>query len=228
MLSPTLDNKEPSLLEEIWQFLCDKYFPVNFDEHTYEHITPGVNPQLTAQGIIIALFLGVIIAAAMSLFQKRTLGNLVRALDREGCTSPESAKTLEDLGLLKNAAIREDLRRGSSLRRVVRCVGEEQYLAEQAEKRKIFEAEQAAKGSRRERGKWKEIPYKYDFSTDRFYIPEHLMYGATVQFNQKGTNPLGFAFAVIICVVLMMLCCHLLPDMLQLADNFVGVFKNGV
>lgn len=222
-----LTADEPTLWQEIWQFISEKYFPVNLDEYSYEHITLGSNSFFSARGIILALFLGVIVAAAMSLFQKRTLGDLVRALDREGCNSPESAKTLGDLGFLKNSAIRQDLRRGSSLRRVVRCVGEEQYCAEQAEKRKIFEDEQASKQSKHERGKWKEIPYKHDFATDRFYIPEHLMYGATVHFNKKGTNPLVFVFVVIVCIALAMLCCRMLPEMVKLADNFVGVFKSG-
>jgi hypothetical protein len=220
-----LTAKSPTLLQEIWQYLSDKYFAVNFEDHTYEHITLSSNRFFSAQSIIIALFLGVMIAAALSLFQKRTLGDLVRALDRENCTTPESAKTLAELGLLRNSAVRQDLRSGTSLRRVVRCVGEENYNAEQEQKRKIFEAEQAEKKDRRERGKWKEIPYKYDFSTDRFYIPDELMFGATTQFDQKGTNPLTFGLTVVICIVLMMLCCYLLPEMLQLADNFVGVFK---
>lgn len=220
-----LTAKNPTLLQEIWQYLSDKYFAVNFEDHTYEHITLSSNQFFSAQSIIIALFLGVMIAAALSLFQKRTLGDLVRALDRDGCTTPEKAKTLAELGLLRNSAIKQDLRRGASLRRVVRCVGEEEYTAEQEQKRKIFEAEQAAKQNRRERGKWKEIPYRYDFSTDRFYIPEDLVYGASVQFDKKGTNPLTLVFTVVACIALMMLCCYLLPEMLQLADNFVGVFK---
>lgn len=220
-----LTAKQPTLLQEIWQYLSDKYFAVRFEEHDYQHITLSSNKFFSAQSIIIAIFLGVIIAAAMSLFQKRTLGDLVRALDREGCTTPEKAKTLSELGLLRNSAVKQDLRRGASLRRVVRCVGEEEYLAAQAEKRKIFEAEQKAKENRRERGKWKEIPYRYNFSTDRFYIPEDLVYGAAVQFDQKGTNPLTLIFTIVACIALMMLCCYLLPEMLQLADNFVGVFK---
>ncbi|MBR0443001.1 MAG: hypothetical protein IIX15_01540 [Clostridia bacterium] len=217
----------PSVWQEMWQFLSDKYFSVNFEEYNYEHITLSSNKFFSAQSIIIALFLGVIIAAALSLFQKRTLGDLVRALDRENCTTPESAKTLAELGLLRNSAVRQDLRSGTSLRRVVRCVGEEHYRAEQEEKRKIFEAEQMAKQNKRERGKWKEIPYKYDFSTDRFYIPERLIFGATTQFDKKGTNPLTFALTVIVCIVLMILCCRMLPEMLQLADNFISVFKKG-
>lgn len=220
-----LTAKQPTLLQEIWQYLSDKYFAVRFEDYTYKHISLSSNKFFSAQSIIIAIFLGVIIAAAMSLFQKRTLGDLVRALDRESCTTPEKAKTLSELGLLRNSAVKQDLRRGASLRRVVRCVGEEEYLAAQAEKRKIFEAEQAEKKDRRERGKWKEIPYRYDFSTDRFYIPEDLVYGAAVQFDQKGTNPLTLIFTIVACIALMMLCCYLLPEMLQLADNFVGVFK---
>ena len=78
---------------------------------------------------------GVIAAAALSMFQKRTLGDLVRALDREDANEPSRAMTLEQLGLIRNTAIKSDLRHGTALRRVVRCVEEENYLASQAEKK---------------------------------------------------------------------------------------------
>lgn len=218
-------SKSPTVFEEIWQFISDKYFSVSFEEYQYEHIRLTENSFFSMSYIIIALFLGVIIAAAMSLFQKRTLGDLVRALDRESCYAPDTAKTLEELGFLKNAAVREALRRGSSLRRVVRCAGEQDYLEAQAQKRAAFEAEQAAKEKRSDRKKWRDIPYRYDFSTDRFYIPEELAFGATTHFDKKGTNPLVFVFTVIGCVIIASLCCFLLPEMLKLADNFVGVFR---
>jgi hypothetical protein len=101
-------------------------------------------------------------------------------------------------------------------------VGEEEYLAAQAKKRAAFEEEN--KGNRR--AKWKDIPYRYDFSTDRFYIPEDKVFGALTLFDKKGTNPLNFIFVVIVCIALMILCCYLLPEMVQLADNFIGVFAD--
>ena len=209
----------------MWQFIMDKYFSVSFEEYQYDNIRLTENTFFSMQYIILALFAGIIIAAALSLFQKRTLGDLVRALDRNDCYTSESAKTLEELGFLKNSTIREALRRGTSLRRVVRCVGEQEHLATQAEKRAAFEAEQAAKEKKSDRKKWRDIPYRYDFSTDRFYIPEDLAFGAITHFDKKGTNPLVFAFTVVACIVIASLCCFLLPEMLKLADNFISVFQ---
>ena len=221
----SLAAARPSLWQEIWQFLSDKYFSVSFEDYQYENIRLTSSTFFSAQGIIIAVFLGMIVAAALSLFQKRTLGDLVRALDRESCYDGERAKTLEELGLLRSTAIKEALRRGTALGRVVRCVGQDEYLAAQAQKRAEFEAEQAA-GPKKSRKKWRDVPYKYDFMTDRFYIPEDKAFGAISQFSKKGSDPLMLALTVVICVGLMILCCFLLPEMLQLADNFAGVFRN--
>ena len=220
-----LATKAPTVFEEMWQFIKDKYFSVSFEEYQYDNITLTENSFFSMSYIILAIFGGIIIAAALSLFQKRTLGDLVRAIDRESCYTPESAKTLEELGFLKNTAVREALRRGTSLRRVVRCVGEENYLAAQAEKRAAFEAEQADSKGKRPRKQWKDVPYRYDFSVDRFYIPEDKAFGAITHFDKKGTDPLVFAFTVIGCIIVASLCCFLLPEMLKLADNFVNVFR---
>lgn len=222
-----LSAANPSMLQEIWQFLSDKYFSVNFEDYNYENIQLTSNTFFSVQSIIIALFLGMIVAAVMSLFQKRTLGDLVRALDRESCYDAERAKTLEELGLLRSAVIKQALRSGTSLRRVVRCVGEDEYIASQAEKRAAFEQEQAAVERKSARKKWHDIPYRYDFMSDRFYIPEDKAFGAITHFNKKGSDPLMLALTVVICIALMVLCCFLLPEMIKLADNFVGVFKNG-
>ena len=209
----------------MWLFLQEKYFSVSFEEYQYDNITLTENTVFSMSYIILAIFGGIIIAAALSLFQKRTLGDLVRALDRNDCYTPESAKTLAELGFLKNTAVREALRRGTSLRRVVRCAGEEAHKAAQAERRAAFEAEQAEKGKSADRKQWKDVPYHYDFSTDRFFIPEELAFGAITQFDQKGTNPLVFVFTVVGCIVIASLCCFLLPEMLKLADNFISVFR---
>ena len=212
--------EEMSLIEELWQYFLNKYFSVRFEEHNYQNINLGSNSLLSAQVIILSMFLGIIIAAAIAMFQKRTLGDLVRALDREDANTPERAMTLEQLGLLRNAAIKEGLRRGTSLKRVIRCVEEEAYLAEQEQKR-----EELAASDPKAAQKWKDIPYRYDFFQDHFYIPEDKMFGATSLFAKKGTDPLRFVITVIACIVFASVVCWLLPDMVQLADNFIGFFK---
>jgi hypothetical protein len=203
------------------------------------------------------------------MYQKRTLGDLVRALQREDCISPDKAMTLEQLGLLRNTAIKQDLRHGTSLKRFVRCVGEEAYhaslnAAEQGipapeepeteapvdpEKKETTEpatakapatetpetveealvAEAAALsqsisaiegGKRRKAGKRAE--YRYDFATDRFYIPESIIYSAEIHFDKKGTNPLIFAFVLVAAIIFAALVCFFLPELLKMIDNFIG------
>ena len=213
-------SDEPTLIEELFEYFSEKYFSVRFEEYNYQNISVNSGGLLSAQAVIIAFFLGLIIAAGIAMFQKRTLGDLVRALDRENANEPGRAMTLEQLGLIRNSAIKQDLRHGTALRRVVRCVEEQEYLAVMAERKAAFEANKENIGR-----KWKEIPFQYDFYNHHFYIPAELMFGADVHFNKKGSNPLVFAFTIVLFVVVASLVCYLLPEMLQLADNFVGMRK---
>lgn len=217
-LQASPSGEELPLWKELWIYFVEKYFPANFDEHNYQSIHVGNETLFTARGMIVALGLGVIVAAIIATFQKGTLGDLVRALDREGCLSPDKAMTLEQLGLARNAAIKQSLRHGTSLRRVVRCVEEEAQKAEQAAHREAWEALPADK----KRGKWKETPYRYDFSTDRFYIPVELADGAALQFERKGSSPRVLVITIIVCIILTSVVCTALPEVFQLLDNILN------
>ncbi len=74
--------------------------------------------------IIMAFFLGAVIAGFLILYQKRALGKLVRALIKTGATTPETAKSLKDLKLDYHFLIHHSLRARSSFRRVVSVVPE--------------------------------------------------------------------------------------------------------
>ena len=213
-------DENPTLIRELWDYFMNKYFTARFEDYNYQHISFRAEGFFSVQNIILAATVAIIVAAGIAMFQKRTLGDLVRALDREDANEPGRAMTLEQLGLIRNTAIKADLRHGTALRRVVRCAEEEAYVAAQAEKKATFEADPANAGKT-----WKDIPYTYDFYSDHFYVPSELMFGATVHFDQKGTNPLVFVFTVIGCIVLASVACYLLPEMLQLADNFIGLLK---
>lgn len=228
MYAKLSSSSEPSLFQELWEYITNKYFSVNLEDYDYQNISPSNGTLFSLQGIILAILLGVIVAAALSIFQKRTLGELVRALSRNGCNTPEKAMTLAELGLLRASAVKANLRRGSSLRRVVRCVEQESYEAAQREKRDAFLAEQSER-SKKSKGKkpakWRDIPYTYDFANDHFYIPEELRIGAEIQFDKKGSNPLLLVLALVLCLVLAALVCWLIPELLKLTDNFIGLFR---
>ena len=218
-------SAEPSLWEEIWTYLVDTYFTIDWHSYRFSHINIGDNGIISIRTSIAALLLGVIIASAMAVFQKRTLGDLVRAIDREWCVTPETAKTLTELGMIRNTAIKNDLRHGRALRRVVRCAEEEAYNAarEQQHTELIAQAEAGDAQAAATLKKWRDIPYRLNFETDHFYIPEKLIYGADNQFDKKGTTPLTLLTCIIVCIVLLIAICFFLPEIIQLTDNMIGM-----
>jgi hypothetical protein len=197
------------------------------DWHTYNYSYISVSDAglISIRTGVAALLLGVIIAAALSVFQKRTLGDLVRAIDREWCVTPETAKTLTELGMIRNTAIKNDLRHGRALRRVVRCAEEEAYNAarEQQHKQLIADAEAGDPIAIATLKKWRDIPYRLNFETDHFYIPENLIYGADNQFDKKGTTPLTLVTCIVVCVILLIAICFFLPEIIQMTDNMIGM-----
>ena len=212
-LSSAADDAMPTLWE-----LLDELFALDLGD--YDHLSFSQSTLIGMRGIIIALFVGAIIGSVSALFNKRVLGGFVRALIAEGCTSPDKAKTLAELGFLKNTAVRASLRAGSVLGKTVRCVEEDEYNAATVAKRGIYELRAAESG--KDIPPFREIPYKRDTSTAHFYIPSDRCDSAEIRFSKKVTDIVTFILGVIASVVLLILVLHLLPDLLQLLDNFIG------
>jgi hypothetical protein len=73
----------------------------------------------TVGSILWPLMVGVIIAAFVVLFHKKTLGKLVKKLFDEGAKTEATAKSLAELGLEKNKFLRYALRPDSTLRKII-------------------------------------------------------------------------------------------------------------
>ena len=95
---------EPTLLEELWEYLEGKYFSV--DTGRYEHISIGSGSLVTLQKVVLGICIGIIIAAAMACYDKNKLGGFIRAIVREQALWPEKAQTLYDLGYARNGAVK--------------------------------------------------------------------------------------------------------------------------
>ena len=214
---------EPSVFRELWDYLVEKYFTLDFASHEYPHFTVGEGTLFSLRTVLVALFVGVILAVILAAAQKRALGGLIRAMEREQCHTPEKAMTLEQLGLARASAIRQSLRHGTTLHGVVRCVEKDAYEEAQAKKREEFQAARES-GTAPAGQKWKDIPFSYDFSSCHFYLPEEARYCAEVRFDRKGTNPVTILFTIIGAILLLALLCFLIPELLQLADNLIGFF----
>jgi len=75
--------------------------------------------EIRLEFIVWPIFLGICIGAFVTVFVRVKLGEVVRAIIEKGAISPETALTLEELGVAKRFFIRSSLRGRSALRRVV-------------------------------------------------------------------------------------------------------------
>lgn len=210
-------TQEMSLWEELWAYIEGKYFSV--DMGRYENINMGSGSLITARNIILGMCVGIIIASIMAAYDKNKLGKFVRKIIKEECFWPEKAKTLEELGFLKDAAIKSNMRRTTVLSKVVKCVEKEAFEADVA---KMREAHIAKNGN--DKG-FIEPKYNIDFNTAHFYIPDEEHYAADIRFDHKGSGWRAFLLVIIVTTIIAVLVCFLLPDMVQLVDNLIGILK---
>lgn len=211
-------SKDVNVFAELWEYMKDNWFTV--DVGNYEHFSFGSGGMMSIRTMIIGICIGIIIAAIFSVFDRRAYGDFVRKILSEECLSPESAKTLGELGFERAHAVRSNLRSGNILRKYVRCVGAEEHYARMEAERAEYEEKNAGN---KKAPKFRSEPYKYDFSVDRFYIREEEKYAADVKFEKQGSGFKSLLLVIVIAVVICALVCFILPDMLQLFDNFLGV-----
>ncbi len=217
-LNRILSTEEPSLLEELWAYFEEKYFSVG--NMQYDNINIGSGSIVTAQGIIFGLFIGIIIAAGVTCYNKNRLGSFIRAIVKNQCLWPEKAMTLQELGFARNGDIKMSLRSPNKLGRVVHCLEKEQY-EQRAEDARLAYVETHGN----EEGFIPMPAYKIDFASDHFYIPDEEHYRAETRYDNAGSGWRAFILVVILSIFGASLLCFLLPDMLQLVDNLIGILS---
>ena len=206
---------EPSLLQELWEYFEGKYFSV--DTGRYEHINLGSGSLITLQRIVLGLFAGIIIAAGFACYDKNRLGAFVRKIVQEQCLWPDKAQTLYELGFMKNGGVKASLRSPNQLGKVVHCVEKEAYEKQVEEARAAYVAEHG-----NDKGFF--MPdYRINFDTDHFYIPDEEHYRAEIRYEEKGSGWRAFILVVIVSIIGAALVCFMLPDMLQMVDNLIGI-----
>ena len=208
---------EPSLLQELWEYFEGKYFSV--DTGRYEHIDLGTGSLITLQRIVLGLFAGIIVAAAIACYDKNKLGAFVRTLVKEQCLWPDKAKTLYELGFMKSSGVKASLRSPNQLGKIVHCVEKDAYDKQVEEARAAYVAEH---------GSDKDFfmpTYRINFDNDHFYIPDEEHYRAEVRYEEKGSGWRAFILVVIVSVIGAALVCFLLPDMLQMVDNMLDILS---
>ncbi len=84
--------------------------------------------------VIVSLFSGIVLSVIVILYQHDVSGAVIRSLMRHNADSPQSAKTLRELGLWKNIFVRAALLgKGGTLRRIIAVAEETSRREEKAD-----------------------------------------------------------------------------------------------
>ena len=204
----TATGEEAPLIVQLWRDFLDVYV---LNEPYYEYLGFEGKDLFNIKLLILGLFLGLAIAGFGAVYDKRVLGEMVRSLLNRGCLSPEEGRTLADLGLARKSIVRYSVRKSVNLRRVVKCVEEEQFLAEQEKRRAEHEEKRKSDKSI---GRFREINYVFDLENDHFYIPEKMKYVAELKFEKKGSTWLGAILFLILMLVAYVVLLIALPHLL--------------
>ena len=172
------------------------------------------NPFISLELIVWALFAGFILAALIAIYNKRVIGGFVKAILRNECLSAESAKTVTDLGFGNDWFIKNALRTDTVLRRFVVRVDNMDD--------KNDTAEESPENEKKESASRHDI---IDFAKSKFYIPEELKYRAEVRYASKGTDLIAFGLCVVVLAAAAFAAIYIIPDLIQLIDNFISSLK---
>ena len=209
-----------SLFEELWEYIEETYFSPEIP--ALDNFDFGTGTLVSLKTILIGLTIGLILASFITIYNKRYIGNFVRKLLSEECFDKESAKTLEELGYLKNTGIKYAIRSDRPLSRWIKCVEEDEFLEEMAKKRE--EHEEKYKDDPKA-PKFKEIYFKRDVKTMHFYVPEEKKYTIDVKYDAKGANWVSFVLVTVISIAACAFLSFALPDLIKMIDNFITVIN---
>ena len=190
----------------------------------YSNLNFGSDKLVNIHVIVFGIFIGVMIAAAYSIYTKQILGKFVRALIKEDILSPETAKTPEELGFGKNLPVLYGLR-SYTLGRVVSSVEKDGFIKETNAARKAHEeAREEAKKQGKRIPQFKEPKFTKNVRECRYYIPEKDKYTAEMRFNPNGSGYITFFFVLLVSVMCIVIIYALLPHILAFADAAISDF----
>ena len=212
----TVPGEERTLWEDILYFFRNYFETIR----TTEYESLGVSGT-TILMIVVAIAAAIIISSVSVIINKTVLGSFVRAVIKSEALSPESAKTLEELGYDEKLMIRRCVRRGYNLRSVIRCVEEEEY-----NERTRIAREEYDKNPDPHKPKFVDVPYEVDPDTDHFYIPEVNKYKADMKFDKRGTSWGMFWIVLFLTVVFSIILLVSLPKILEFVNEFLGAVGN--
>ena len=213
---PGEENK--SLFEELWDYFVQNYLEA---DEIYPNLGMGDGSGITMISLVFGLFFGIILASVLVVYDKRVTGGLVREILYSGAVGKDNAKTLDELDIGRSSQAAKSLRRSAYLRKIVRCVEEDAFYAELAEKNAEYEKKRAEDPSL---PKFKYADYVFT-GEEHYYIPEDKKYTAETKYSKAGTAWWSIPAAILVAIVLSFVLMFALPYLLTLLDQVIGAMK---
>lgn len=195
-------------MQSLWSELAD-YFYRTFVDPSFPYFYHLSNRMegYTVVLAIAAVFIGVLAAGTVYVYQRRVMGAFPRALIAANALDEESARALPDIGIRVGFAARLSLRgRTSALHRYVRYVGQVDPTYEDYREKRV--------------GKSAPI----DYGSARFYVPREKVAECAARFDVEKTGTWGtVAWLWGGGLLLFFLVCNFLPSIMTAVDWIAGL-----
>lgn len=169
----------------------------------YENFSFG-SSIVTYRMMILAIMVGIIIAATVAFYKRKVPGKMVIALSEAGANCPEKAKTLSELGLSGKKGIIYSLKHGT-LGRMLYSVRKDAY-------------NEKMKAELESGKKVKIVAYVPEPASDRYYIPSDREKEMVKLFSEKGSGVFSYALTIVLCIVMAAMLFALVPWLLGIID----------
>ena len=156
------------------------------------------------------------------MYDNRAVGGYIRKMIYEGAIGKDKAVTLYHLGTNMRSSFARALRKTAGVRRLVKCVEEEEFLTEIEESRAEYEKKREEDASL---PPFSAAEYKFN-GEEHYYIPEDKRISAEIKFANRGMKLWGYLLVIIGSAVGFFALMMLLPYILKLLDQMIGSFKS--
>ena len=205
----TIVEEEESKIRLIYEKIRDFFFASD----TYEHFSTA-SRMSSLRIFITALLVGVFAFVVVFSVKKRAAKRFVDAVNKFENYTPESAKTLAELGLAQDKGVISALGRGG-LSRLVSSVEGDEY-----NKKNFFSksSQEAEKAEKKQKKKMTPPPYKADPQKDRFYLSEKKALSLQSIYGGKMGTVSTVILTAVGCVALWVVLDRAIPFILSIID----------
>ncbi len=158
----------------------------------------------SVQTVVLAMAVGVFVAAIMAVYYRSLLGKFIRYLLKEKIFSPEQALSVEETPYKKNVFIRSALASGNAYGSV------------------LYYSDGETVASIRPNGK---RPNKEQIKARKYYIPDELKYRAEFMFKRKGTNLVTVILLAVAMIAVVLGCLLVIPKLLDMTKELIASFQ---